>query len=61
MLGYCAQGIIYGGTVLLGGGLRSPSAFLVNIIIIISAKEILFLPGFVCLSVCLWATLRKKL
>ena len=29
MLGYYAPGIIYGGTVLLGGGLRSPSAFLV--------------------------------
>ena len=32
MLGYCAQGINYGGTVLLGGGLRSPSAFLVFIV-----------------------------
>ena len=31
MLGYYAQGKIYGGTVLLGGGLRSPSAFLVSI------------------------------
>ena len=28
MLGYYAQGIIYGGTVLLGGGLLSLSAFL---------------------------------
>ena len=34
MLGYYAQGIIYGGTVLLGGGLRSLSAFLVIDIII---------------------------
>ena len=36
MLGYYAQGIIYGGTVLLGGGLHSPSAFLVIIVIIVT-------------------------
>ena len=58
MLGYYAQGIIYGGTVLLGGGLHSPNAFPV-IIIIDLCQEVYVFAGvylFVCLFVCLCAT-----
>ena len=51
MLGYYAQGIIYGGTVLLGGGLRSPGAFLV--IIIIDLWQEVYVFAGVYLFVCL--------
>ena len=50
MLGYYAQGIIYGGTVLLGGGLRSPSAFVV--IIIDLRQEVYVFAGVYLFVVC---------
>ena len=43
-----------GGTVLLGGGLRSPSAFLV--IVIIDLRQEVYVFAGVYLFVCLWAT-----
>ena len=49
----------------LGGGLRSPSVFLVIITIVTSAKrsleEVMFSSGFVCLLLSVFVTLQYKI